>query len=551
MYCDFYGFSEKPFTITPNPRFIFLSKNHKEVFAHLLYGVRNHCGFIEITGEIGTGKTTSLRTLLNQLDSDSYRLAFIFNPSLSAQELLRGINREFGIEAGGATTDELLTALNAFLLRENAAGRTVVLVIDEAQNLAAGVLEQIRLLSNLETENDKLIQIILVGQPELGSLLEQRSLRQLSQRITVRYHLRPMDFEDTRAYIRHRLEVAGCRHSNLFSDSAVRKIFRRSQGYPRVINVLCDRALLVGYTESARHITAAMVNTAVRELRRQARGRGGWLRRWPGVATALAVFAGFGAYLARAPLLPAEPDFAPEVRMRVDPPPVATDSWQTEMTAEFCSGLAQLTPAESAAAAFTGLLRQWEERADIEPGQALSIPLGLEQQARKHNLQVLSLNGELQSLLQLNTPALLELAPMDDSQLRYLALTAVQGDEASIAPAVGGRSAIPLEELGRIWTGKAYLLWRNFVNIPNIKTAGTRGKEVLQLQRLLQEAGFLNKDTGGRYDLATIAAVTRLQAAGGIVQDGLVGPQTLMLLYQHSGRFNQPKLVRKSPGEES
>jgi general secretion pathway protein A len=241
MYCDFFGFTEKPFAITPNPRFIFLSKNHKEVFAHLLYGIRNHCGFIEINGEEGTGKTTALRTLLNQLESDSYRLALIFNPSLSAQELLRSVNAEFGIESTAPSVADLLSTLNSFLLRENAAGRTVVLVIDEAQNLQPEVLEQIRLLSNLETETDKLIQIILVGQPELGAILERPELRQLSQRITVRFHLRPMDFDDACAYIRHRLDVAGCRDSEIFSPRAIRKIYRFAKGFPRLINILCDR----------------------------------------------------------------------------------------------------------------------------------------------------------------------------------------------------------------------------------------------------------------------------------------------------------------------
>lgn len=279
MYCEFFGFAEKPFTITPNPRFIFLSKNHKEVFAHLLYGVRTHCGFIEITGEVGTGKTTALRTLLNQLESDSYRLAFIFNPSLSALELLRGINAEFGIESAATSAGELLGALNHFLLQENAAGRTVVLVIDEAQNLQPAVLEQIRMLSNLETETDKLIQIILVGQPELGAMLERTELRQLSQRITVRYHLRPMDFDDARAYIGHRLEVAGSRAAGLFTPRAMKRIFRYSRGYPRLINILCDRSLLIGYTENSREITVGMVDTAIRELQRQVRPQS-WWRLW-------------------------------------------------------------------------------------------------------------------------------------------------------------------------------------------------------------------------------------------------------------------------------
>lgn len=279
MYCEFFGFAEKPFTITPNPRFIFLSKNHKEVFAHLLYGVRSHCGFIEITGEVGTGKTTALRTLLNQLESESYRLAFIFNPSLSALELLRSINAEFGIESTVRSAGELLSALYNFLLRENAAGRTVVLVIDEAQNLQPAVLEQIRMLSNLETETDKLIQIILVGQPELGAMLERTELRQLSQRITVRYHLRPMDFDDARAYIGHRLEVAGSRTAGLFTPRAMKRIFRYSRGYPRLINILCDRSLLIGYTENSREITVSMVDMAIRELQRQVRPQN-WWRLW-------------------------------------------------------------------------------------------------------------------------------------------------------------------------------------------------------------------------------------------------------------------------------
>ncbi|AMV72234.1 hypothetical protein JCM30471_07180 [Desulfuromonas carbonis] len=276
MYLEFFGLTEKPFTITPNPRFIFLSKNHKEVFAHLLYGIRNHSGFIEVTGEVGAGKTTVLRTLFEQLEGDDYRLAFIFNPSLSAGELLRAVCREFHIEVTGFSTGEILDALNDYLLRENQAGRTVVLVIDEAQNLTPQVLEQVRLLSNLETEGDKLIQIVLVGQPELGILLDRPDLRQLNQRIVVRYHLRPIDAEDTRAYIRHRLELAGVRDRELFSPGALRRIYRFSGGLPRLINILCDRALLVAYSEDRRQVSTAEVKRAIGELRRQSRDRRWW-----------------------------------------------------------------------------------------------------------------------------------------------------------------------------------------------------------------------------------------------------------------------------------
>lgn len=266
MYTKYFGFNEKPFTLTPNPRFIFLSKNHKEAFAHLLYGINSHYGFIALVGEVGAGKTTVLRTLLGQLQDASYRSALIFNPCLSGVELLRSINSEFDIDAGREYANELLAELNHFLLAENAEGRTVVLVIDEAQNLQPEVLEQIRLISNLETENDKLIQIILVGQPELEALLERPDLRQLNQRIAVRYRLKPMSMDETRAYIRHRMEVAGESGGVSFSRWAIRLIHLYSRGIPRMINILCDRSLLVAYGDERRRIGTGVVIRAIMEI---------------------------------------------------------------------------------------------------------------------------------------------------------------------------------------------------------------------------------------------------------------------------------------------
>lgn len=267
MYCDYYGFKEKPFTVTPNPRFVFLSKNHKEAFAHLLYGIDNHAGFIVLTGEVGTGKTTVLRSLLVQFDNATMRSALILNPCLSAPELLRSVNREFGIAWEKLDLQEMLDTLNRFLLAENLAGRTVALVIDEAQHLEPQVLEQIRLISNLETETDKLIQIVLAGQPELAQLLRKPELRQFGQRITVRYHLTAMDFDDTRAYIEHRLEVAGGFRAATFSPAALKKIFRYSGGIPRLINIVCDRALLIGYIDDSREISGPMAARAITEVR--------------------------------------------------------------------------------------------------------------------------------------------------------------------------------------------------------------------------------------------------------------------------------------------
>jgi len=266
MYCSYFGFREKPFSITPNPRFIYLSRHHKEAFAHLLYGIKNHAGFIELTGEVGTGKTTVLRTMLGQLEEDVCRCALILNPCLSALELLRNINREFAIPHEGLENGPLLDELNKFLLTENRAGRTVVLVIDEAQNLAPQVLEQIRLISNLETESDKLIQIVLAGQPELIDILAKPELRQLAQRITVRYHLQSMDFEDSSSYVRHRVQVAGGGNWINFTGEALKKIYRFSQGSPRLINIACDRMLLVAYTEDNAVISGKIAAAAIHEL---------------------------------------------------------------------------------------------------------------------------------------------------------------------------------------------------------------------------------------------------------------------------------------------
>ena len=268
MYVDFYGFRKKPFNLTPDPRFVFLSKSHREAFAHLLYGINNRVGFILLTGEVGSGKTTVLRALLNQLGTGHYRTALIFNPCLSAPELIQNVNREFAIQTDSSGGAGLLDSLNPFLLEQNSQGRTVVLVIDEAQNLRAPVLEQIRLISNLETDRDKLIQIVLSGQPELIQALKKKELRQLNQRITVRYHLRPLDYEDTEAYIAHRLRVAGRTDGAVFSKGAVKRIYSYSGGLPRLINAACDRALLVGYARESARVTSRVAAVGISDLGR-------------------------------------------------------------------------------------------------------------------------------------------------------------------------------------------------------------------------------------------------------------------------------------------
>lgn len=292
MYCSFYGFREKPFNITPNPRYIFLEKQHQEAFAHLLYGIEHHAGFIELTGEVGTGKTTILRALLEQLDPELHRVALIFNPRLSALELMRSINREFGLSHGDDLgIGQLLDLLYQFLLQENADGHTVTLIIDEAQNLHPYLLEQIRLISNLETATDKLIQIVLAGQPELNTLLAKPELRQLAQRITVRCQLGPLPRESLKAYLDHRLLIASGYRTVDFSDAAIKKIYSFSKGVPRLINIIADRALLVAFNAEKREVTADHVTQALREVRRTEPGFRRFLPLLPFAALGMVIFA--------------------------------------------------------------------------------------------------------------------------------------------------------------------------------------------------------------------------------------------------------------------
>ena len=265
MYNQFYGFREAPFNITPDPRFLFFSDKHREAFNHVLFGIRERKGFIQITGEVGAGKTTICRAILQQL-GPSYRTALILNPSLTSAQLLRGILTELGLKPKKLDRVASLETLNHFLLEQASRGDDVVLLIDEAQGLDAELLEQVRLLSNLETDQRKLLQIVLIGQPELRDKLNEKGLRQLRQRITVRYHLKPLSRAETEHYIGHRLRVAGANDRPTFSSWALRTIHRSSRGVPRLINAVCDKALLYGFVNETDRLTARSVRQAIREL---------------------------------------------------------------------------------------------------------------------------------------------------------------------------------------------------------------------------------------------------------------------------------------------
>lgn len=267
MYLKYYGLTQQPFDLTPNPRFLFNSGKHREAINHLLYGIRERKGFVQLTGEIGAGKTTLCRSLLEQLDSH-FSTALLITPVLDAGELMKAIAAEFGLSTRGLDRLEILAMINDFLIRQVQHGKDTVLIIDEAQNFSDELLEQVRQLSNVETDDRKLLQIILIGQPELRDRLNNPKLKQLRQRITVRYHLKALTSTETGQYIKHRLEFAGANGygSPYFSGPALWRVYRYSKGVPRLINALCDKALLAGYVRQSRRIDYGMVGRAIREL---------------------------------------------------------------------------------------------------------------------------------------------------------------------------------------------------------------------------------------------------------------------------------------------
>ena len=277
MYLDFYGLRERPFSETPDPRFLFLTPGHREALAQLIYGVQEGKGFIVLTGEVGTGKTTLLRTFMERIGTGSTHVAFIFDSTLPYDGLVEYILEDFGIPSAGKTRAQRLFALNRFLIERRRAGQTAAVVVDEAQNLSLANLEHLRLLSNFETPTGKLLQIILVGQPELRDKLARPELRQLRQRLGMRCMIRPLTPEETRNYIRSRLHVAGASDARLFTDAALERIAAYTNGIPRLVNILCDHCLLIGYTDQTRQVEREMVERGIEYLedgQRPAHARG-------------------------------------------------------------------------------------------------------------------------------------------------------------------------------------------------------------------------------------------------------------------------------------
>jgi len=553
MYTQFYGLREKPFSLSPDPRFLFLADAHREALAHLLYGIEQGEGFIAITGEVGTGKTTLCRTLLRRLEPGT-EVAFIFNPQLSGVELLQAICAELGLETAERSRRELGAELNRFLLRRRVEGRRVLLIVDEAQTLEPDGLEQIRLLSNLETDTEKLLQIILIGQPELDGILESPGLRQLRQRIGVRWQLSPLSQSETRAYVRHRLRIAAGSHRDLFSEPALREVYRRSAGIPRVINLLCDRALLAGYAEAKPAISLSLVVQAEAELRggrSRSRVRAGsgaaasrtW-RRWSVPLTGL-FGALVGIWMARAFLDPAAlvadlPSSHAVQIAHVGPGQVPAPAVSAPPPGE-AEARADEGPQRERGRALDELLRAWGQPPPTGD-QELSLARAVEI-LREEGFSVMHLTGaRLEDLRAIGRPALLELrSARGRAPQRHVLLRQIEGQEALLVGPPGGLR-MGLDALATRFDGAAWIPWRDYRELPEHLGPGSDSNAVRWLQTELAARGLYRGPASGRFDEATRAAVEKLQQGQRLEVGGQIGPVTKLRLYERGAGLLEPRL---------
>jgi general secretion pathway protein A len=545
MYQHFFGLAEAPFSIAPDPRYLYLSQRHEEALAHLLYGVRGDGGFVLLTGEVGAGKTTVCRCLLQQIPA-SCDVAYIFNPKLTVEELLSTICAEFGIAypPGNASIKVFVDCINAYLLDAHAKGRHTVLIIDEAQNLSADVLEQMRLLTNLETNERKLLQIILLGQPELALMLERPELRQLSQRIVARYHLGPLTKPEVAAYVRHRLEIAGAQRQ-LFPAALMGRVYRLSGGVPRVINVLCDRSLLGAYVQGKERVDRATLAQAAREVFRRAQRRslvrpllvililvlGGMLAmtlyqqelRETGTATLPATVAKPAAHaIAAAPANEAPVKGAKPAEALPD-----TLAWPADEPRS-----------RSKAIAYAALFREWG--ADYKGADACRQAEGL-------GLRCRSARGGLAELRQLNRPAVLLLR--DEQGREFHAVLVALADQTATFAIGAETRTVALGALAAQWAGQYTLLWRMPPDAQENIRAGARGPAVQWLIGQLAQAQGRVADTGKEplFDDVLQRQVKQFQLAQGLIPDGAVGPQTVMRL-AGVGDPSAPKLLPRQGG---
>lgn len=522
MYKEYFGLKELPFSIAPDPRYLYMSHKHREALAHLVFGISSDGGFVLLTGEVGTGKTTVCRCLLEQLPANT-DVAFLLNPKMSVEELLAAFCDELGIKYPEANTSikVFVDRINEYLLDAHARDRKTVLIIEEAQNLTTDVLEQLRLLTNLETNQRKLLQIVMVGQPELQDKLARPEMRQLAQRITARYHLGSLSKEEVEGYVTHRLAVAGVR-AKLFPPSTMDKLFRLSSGIPRLINVICDRALLGAYVQGKETVDKTTLGKAALEVfgRGEGQKRPNILR-WALAGLLLIISVGALAttiYNQKSPVGSTNAaEHAKQAAISPESPKLDMLEWQSDRPVQESRGMAYQT-----------LFREWnvsyKERGNDPCQQAKGLGLGC-----------LDTRISLSSLLQLNKPAVLKLFDGHSKEF-FATLTAVQGQTATIV--VGSESKrIALKDIESHWLGDCTLLWRLPPKHQGDIRPGSKGAGVQWLDTQLAIIQGRTAQTGIKsvFDDALVKQVKQFQLSKGLAPDGVVGPQTIIQLNNETG----------------
>ncbi|MBV8635926.1 MAG: AAA family ATPase [Burkholderiaceae bacterium] len=522
MYTQFFKLATDPFSIAPDPRFLYMSERHREALAHLLYGVSGGGGFVLLTGEVGAGKTTVCRCFLEQIPADC-NVGYIFNPKLSVDELLKSICEEFHIALpeGSVGIKASVDALNAFLLREHAAGRHNVLIIDEAQGLSAAVLEQLRLLTNLETNERKLLQIILIGQPELRALLERTDLRQLAQRVIARYHLDSLSPAETASYIAHRLAVAGIAGPSPLPEGLTKTIHRLTDGVPRRINLLCDRALLGAYAEGKGTVTRKILLKAAGEVFGEAPAQPGVVRRLlPPTALGIAVVAAAAwAYTVHEQPMSSKlaPAPAPKPVVKAAPPAVKPAAPKPLPVFDPAGTIPEQADLDHA---YHDLAARWGR--SFDEGDACNV-------LQQAGLRCYQSSKGFAEIRQLNRPAILFLR---DAQNRpyYALLTSLNDNEATLQI---GAERYHASVLGLMpyFHGEFATVWHTPPEYREKIRNGDQGTDIdwiaAQLARL---DGAAAPAPGAHYDAALTQQVRSFQAAQGLSPDGVAGPKTVMLL---------------------
>jgi general secretion pathway protein A len=522
MYASFFGLNEKPFSITPDPRYLFLSERHAEALAHLVYGISEAGGFIQLTGEVGTGKTTVVRSLLTQAPKHA-EIALILNPRMTPAEFLLAICEELGISVAAESErslKDLVDLLSYYLLAAHAEGKRIVLVVDEAQNLAPEVLEQVRLLTNLETETQKLLQIILIGQPELRELLGRTELRQLAQRITGRYHLDPLSSAETSAYVRHRLRVAGATRE-IFSNGALREIQRLSGGVPRLINIICDRALLGAFTEDRHAIAGSVVRRAAGEVFGKT-----FQPRWLPWVTASA--AGIVAVASTILFVP-----------RFVSSAVASDKLPAPAAAPAVPA-SSLVAVRNAAPSLDALLAKYGAETDPDNAYSKLFALwGLNYiagridpctQAMQSGLECLTQRGSLAQLRLFNRPAVLNV--IDSGGRAHQVVLAGLDNEHAHVNLGGAQHEIGIGDLSSSWFGDYVLLWRPALGASDPLSIGARNARVQWLRDSLRRVKGMPVEEPGsdQFDASLVTLVEEFQRRHRLAVDGIAGVQTQVAL---------------------